>query len=219
MSAVRTWEVKNRKKIVSFLKELGLKSGDILVRESYTDGPFGIPFSTIVSRLSKSEYSHAAMVIMKGDEIFVFEINDRGSLLYRMIDWLDFCQYEKFMVLRYKDLTPEIETKLHNKIEEYLELDEDYDFNYSDPSRLYCTESTMQVYKECGITIIEPSLLKNIIPGWRYTLFAFINRLVLMFTGKGFKLDVPCYFVGNKEHGILSSDLLITICPQNPYRE
>ena len=93
-----------RYEIEKILKLLPIQTGDILYRRGNAKGPFGLPFSRLISLLSKSDYSHAAMTFMVNGYPFVLEINDQGTLLYRMIDWLDMSYTGNFSVYRYKDI-------------------------------------------------------------------------------------------------------------------
>jgi len=215
--AVRTYIVPERKKVIEYLKKIGLRSGDIIFRESYSEGPFGLPFSTLVSKLTKSQYSHASVILIDGENIDVLEVNDRGVIRYRLIDWLDFCVDGEFSIYRYKNLTEDLASKLKQKIIDYLEDDADYDFIYADSSKLYCTESVCQIYKETGIPICEPSSVEEVLSGWRLTLFKILNSLVYRFTKKGFQPGARMYFVGNKDKGMLSSPHLDCIVPENPF--
>ena len=139
--SIRSFPVPKRKEIMTYLKSLDLKSGDIVFRESDTRGPFGLPFSKIAGKLSNSEYSHASLLYVAGAELYLLEINDAGTVKLRFIDWLDLCVGGRFSIYRYKELTPELEIKLHNKISEYFERDQDYDFDYSNPCLLYTSDA------------------------------------------------------------------------------
>ena len=56
--------------IMSELRKLGLKNGDILYRASDARGPFNLPFSRLVARVTKSKYSHAALAIVGQKQTF-----------------------------------------------------------------------------------------------------------------------------------------------------
>jgi hypothetical protein len=202
--ATRTFHVPNRHKILQDLKNIGLQTGDIIVRQSDSRGPFNIPFSKLVSKLTDSEYSHPSLILVENGEYVCLEVNDRGTVKYRLIDWLDFCVDGKVEVYRYEPLTEQQGLDLEKKIIEYFEKDLDYDFTYSNPDELYCVESVIKVYEECGIHLMDPIPLDQVITGWKLYVFKVCNWLVLNLTGKGFDVKVPVYFVGNTKRGLLS---------------
>jgi hypothetical protein len=215
--SVETFEVPRRHEIMTYLKTQGLRTGDIVFRQSSTKGPFGIPFSALVSKFSKSEFSHAALLYIEGDEIYVYEVSDRGTLKYRMVDWLDFCVGGRFAIYRYNELTPALETALGEEIENCWDADLSYDFTYADPGKVYCVESVIEVYKTCGVTLIAPTMISDILGRVAFAFFSLGNDIVYRLTGKGFKTDVPVYFVGNKQQGLLSSGKLVCVVPANPF--
>lgn len=217
MSVVRTYYMANRKEVVKTLMQYPLKTGDVIYRQSYTS-MYGIPFSTLVASLTKSKYSHAAVIFMKENVPYVFEMNDRGTIEYRLLDWLDFCEGGQFEIHRYKNFTADFEQKLGNLIKKYLDEDASYDFTYlPGNATLYCTESVCQLYKEAGVEICEPALIKDTLNSlWRYWVFKFLNGLMLKLSGKGFDMSVPVYFVGNTEAGMLASKEMVCLTPTNP---
>lgn len=77
-----------------------MRSGDILYRYSDAKGPLGLPFTRIVANVTKSEYSHAAILFIENGEPHVLEINDQGTLRYRLLDWIDTCYGDNFSVYR-----------------------------------------------------------------------------------------------------------------------
>lgn len=192
-----------RFKIVKELKSLPVETGDIFYRQS--DVKFMlVPFSRLISRLSKSPYSHASIALVENNEIYIVEVNDQGCLLLRLIDWISTCAGKEFSVYRLKEDKPEV---LEKNIREFLEADPDYDFTFNSDEKFYCTESVAYIYKKSGIELVEPELIKNKVPKWFYYLvFVPINWTIFKLTGKGFPINIPLYFVGNEKHGLMSSN-------------
>ena len=94
---------KKRFDIVNQIKS-DMKSGDILYRYSDAKGPLGLPFTRMVADITKSEYSHSAILFIDHGEPCVMEVNDEGTLEYRLLDWIDTCYGTTFSVFRLKDL-------------------------------------------------------------------------------------------------------------------
>ena len=144
-----------------------MRSGDILYRYSDAKGPLNLPFTKIVSNITKSEYSHAAILFVENEEPHVLEINDQGTLRYRLLDWIDTCYGDNFSVYRLKDLDDEKEAKLHDVIQKILEEDPDYDFTFSDPDKFYCTESVIVIYeKALSVKLDIGYYIKELVPWW-----------------------------------------------------
>lgn len=195
-----------RHEIVNLLKGIPVQTGDILYRASDAKGPLGLPFSRMVADITKSQYSHAAILTMDGTEPFVLEVNDQGTLKYRLIDWLDTCYTTEFAVYRLKDIDQATIVKLGEQIDKILDEDPDYDFSFSDSThKLYCVQSVALIYRNIGIHLWEPEYAKQIAAPWIYFLFLLGNPLFKLF-GCHMPLDVKLYYVGNKQHGLMSSD-------------
>ena len=193
---------KRRHDIVEMLKGK-VKTGDIFFRLSRNKF-MGIPFDKFVAQITKSKFSHAAMAIVEEEEIYLVEVNDRGSIKYRLIDYLDYGAVDYFEIWRLPLTKDQIEV-VKTKAKEFLEEDPDYDFNFSDSEKFYCTEATHEIFYRAGIELAPPKLLKSLMPKMIYYPFVFINGIIRKFTGKGFDPNVPCYFVGNTEHGLMST--------------
>lgn len=207
----------NRKEVVDHLKGVGLKSGDILFRASEAYGPFGIPFSYLVEKFTNSKWTHMSLVRMRDDKPYVFEITDRGTLEYRLIDWLDYCKDQDFSIYRLKNDNPLIIQKLEAEIDKILEEDPDYDFNFKqDDDRFYCVEGATEVYRRVGIQLIEPSAMDEIIDGWKLYLIKYGSKAIRYLTGAGFDFDSKFYFVGNEHQGVMSSPLITPVLRHNP---
>lgn len=209
----------DRHEIVKLLKELPLQTGDILYRASNAKGPLGLPFSRMVADITKSHYSHAAIVILDNSEPYVMEVNDQGTLKYRLIDWLDTCYTSEFSVYRVRNIDPPTIAKVGEQINKILDEDPDYDFSFSDStSKLYCVQSVALIYKNVGIKLTEPEFAKDIVPSSVYFLFMIGNPLFQLFDCH-VPLDVKLYYVGNKYRGMMSSDKTYCVYHHlpNPY--
>ncbi len=207
MSAEEPFELPERKFIVEKLMGT-LRDGDILFRASNAKGPFGIPFCKWVQAITKSDYSHAAIVIMFNDYPCVLEVSDVGTRLYRLIDWLDFCVGGRLAVYRLRQ--PE-EERLREEMIQFMKWDPEYDFSFSDSKTFYCTESVAYIYDACGIKLMEPVYPKGLFKGWRWFAFLAVNWCSKVFANKGFSLDVPGYFVGNSDWGMMSSPDIVQV--------
>ncbi len=187
---------KDRFKIAIKLEFL-LKSGDLLFRASDAHGPLGIPFSRLVSYVTKCPYSHVAIGIRnKYNEVEILEINDEGTTIYRPIDWLDSCYTNKLKIMRLNSnlMTDEVKIQLNNEIDRLSSEDEDYDFTFSSPSKLYCTESAVELYRRCNILISPPRYLKEIVNLPIYCIIRFGGWFLSLF-GKTVELpvDIPLW--------------------------
>lgn len=197
-----------RYEIETTLLGLPLKTGDILYRASNALGPLRIPFSRIVADLTESPYSHAAIVLIVSDIPFVLEINDQGTLLYRMIDWLDTCYTPEFSVYRLKEDSEKLKPEFEKQIKKILMDDPDYDFTFSDPDKYYCTECVAKIYERIGVKLWEPMLIKDVVSPWMYWLLRTGNFVVSFFSSQcSLPFNEKMYFVGNEKKGMASSPL------------
>lgn len=194
-----------RKEIIQELKSLGIRTGDILYRYSNAKGPFGLPFSKLVAYFTKSKYSHASVALVEEKEIYILEVNDRGTIKYRLIDWLDTCYNGHLAVYRLKDLTRYQEDKLRYVIEKFLERDPDYDFTFSHKEKFYCTESVVHIYKAAlNIQITNGNKIKEVVPWWFYIPLKTGSK-IFSFFGTSLPFEERLFFVGNEKMGMLSS--------------
>lgn len=194
-----------RFEIVNTIKR-DMRSGDILYRYSDAKGPLGLPFTRIVSNITKSEYSHAAIMFVENGEPHVLEINDQGTLRYRLLDWIDTCYGDNFSIYRLKDLDDQKESALLKEIHKMLEEDADYDFTFSDDKKYYCTESIAKIYKQ-SIDVDFPSyFIKEIMPKLNYYVLR-VGVFFFSFLGTSLPFDRKMYFVGNEQQGMMSSKL------------
>jgi hypothetical protein len=197
----------SRRELYDVIKNLPVKTGDIFVRLSNATY-LGIPFSKLIARFSNSRWSHASIAMVEDYGIYLVEISDAGTLEYRFIDWVDYCTSGEFAIYRLKTITPDLQLKLHQEINEFLLEDPEYDFTFDSSDKYYCTKSVVSIYKKFGIILQEPQLIKDIVPGWFYKIFSVVNWPIRHLLRKGFDPDVPVYFVGNAERGLLASPLL-----------
>lgn len=208
MGVVKTWVVQNRFEILRSL-EGKLRTGDIAVRLSDTKGPFGIPFSKWVADMTGSPWSHASVIFIRevhGKKVpYTVEISDRGTIEYRLLDWLDFCVGHSFAIYRVEGLTSEQESLLYDVCHEVLDEDVNYDFTYSNPSELYCVESVYKIFERIGVKLDGAALIPDVLSGWRYQVFKLANWLFKKLTKKGFDTSIPMYFVGTDKQGLLSA--------------
>lgn len=190
--------------IVDIIKQ-NMKSGDILYRYSDAKGPLNLPFTRIVANITKSEYSHAAILFIENNEPHVLEINDQGTLKYRLLDWIDTCYGNNFSVYRLKDLDAEKESKILCEINSILEKDPDYDFTFSDPNKFYCTESIITIYQNAlGIKLDQGYYIKELV-SWHNYIIMRIGSWFFSFLGASLPFNEKLYFVGNEQKGMMSS--------------
>lgn len=194
-----------RFEIVNTIKR-DMRSGDILYRYSDAKGPLGLPFTRIVSNITKSEYSHAAIMFVDNGQPYVLEINDQGTLRYRLLDWIDTCYGDNFSVYRLKDLDDQKESALLNEIHKMLEEDADYDFTFSNDNKYYCTESIAKIYKEALGVEFPSYFIKEIMPTLNYYVLR-VGVFFFSFLGTSLPFDRKMYFVGNEQQGMMSSKL------------
>ena len=195
-----------RFEIVEQLKYLPIKTGDIFYRASNAKGPLGLPFSRIVARLTKSRYSHAAMALVEDEDVYVLEINDRGTLKYRLIDWIDTCYTGELSIYRLKSLTEEIKDDIEVEMRKVLNRDPDYDFTFSDDKKYYCTEVVASIYNKIGIELVEPERIKDVLSKWKYFLLSVGNLIISSISDCKLPLDNKLYYIGNENQGLMSSD-------------
>ena len=192
------------------IKSLGVRNGDIFFRETDTKGPFGIPFSALVSKLSNSNFSHGAVARVEGDEVYLLEVNDRGVVKERLLDWLDYCVKEAVVIYRLTDAPEGFDAMVASEIDKAFAADFEYNFNYTykDPNHYYCTQAVADIYLRCGITLMEPMYMKDVMTKVQYAIFQPINWITLKTSGKGFSSKDKYYFVGNKSVGMMASPLI-----------
>jgi len=196
----------DRHLIDQILRSIPIQTGDIFYRASDAKGPFGIPFSQLVAKVTKSEYSHAAMAIVENGDPYILEINDQGTLKYRLIDWLDTCYTDKFSVYRLKEIDDDLRQQIEAEILKILADDPDYDLTFSDPDKFYCTESVATVYHRVGISLIEPEIIKDVTSKPVYWILRAGSWICSLFSNTALDFEQKMYYVGNDEKGMMSSD-------------
>lgn len=200
-----------RFEIVEALKAIPLQTGDILYRQGDARGPLNLPFSKLITHLTKSKYSHAAMVIMEGDEPFVLEVGENGTLELRLIDWMDQSVTNDLMASRINGLTPEAIKEIEKEMRIILKNDPDYDYTFLDPNKFYCTESVNYVAEKVGYPIFKPELIKDVIPPFALILFKIGNWFFKIFSGHSIPFEIPFYYIGNEKRGMMASKALTII--------
>lgn len=190
------------------------QTGDILFRKSDARGPLGLPFMRIVARLTKSEFTHAAVVYINGlGEIKVFEVTDVGTLDLRFIDWLEFCLDKTFEVYRLKDqISHGKKLEIEQNIMAYLDHDMSYDYSFVDKDKFYCTESVASVYELSGFTLCQPRSIQEVCGPLVSKLVRIGNKFYSWLCGGLASLpdDGKFYFVGNPDNGGLMASPLLT---------
>jgi len=195
----------SRKEIDQTLRNLPLQTGDILYRASNAKGPLGLPFSRLVGVITKSAYSHAAIVLMDENEPLVLEVNDQGTLKLRLIDWLDTCYTNQFSVFRLKKIDDELKSKIENEIQKIFHDDPDYDFTFSDPNKFYCTEAVSYIYSKVGTPLVEPETIKEVAKPYAYWILKIGSWLFSIFSDTALNFNQKMYYVGNSKKGMMSS--------------
>jgi hypothetical protein len=194
--------------IAASLERLPLRDGDILFRNSDAKGPLGLPFSRIVSILTRSPFTHSAVVIMRCDGPCVVEISSDGMTERRLIDWIDTIVDDHFRVYRLKDWTPEISARLAAEIDKVVDQDPDYDYTFGDPSRTYCTRCVCLIYEAAGFKILEPKPMGDILSPPLYAAARLGNAAYRAVTGCGMDMSKSFYWVGNERTGMMASPLI-----------
>lgn len=191
------------------LRNVRIRTGDIffrLGRESY----YCIPFSKMVASLTKSQYSHASIALVEGDQIRLIEVALNGTMELRVIDWVDYSAIETFEVWRLKDeyFKPDTEERLKAAVQKFLDRDAEYDMSFqSDSNRYYCTESVEEVYRLAGLPKLEKTIFINdLMSPWFFKwVFRPINGLMDWLVKASIPEFSPIMVVGNAEYGLMAS--------------
>lgn len=211
-----------RHELATKLAEI-LKPGDILYRASNAKGPLGLPFSQMVGWLSGSPFTHAAMYsgsvltpsvaglseLRPGQ---VYEVNENGTNLMRLVDWIESCYTEQFCVYRLRYWTPEKSLAFMHQIDLALERDVDYDFTFEDPDKTYCTESVYEIYRNCGVELQDkPDTLYSVVGWFTYCLMWLMDKLARRFSKCALPMHGQIFFPGDNLRGMMSSDRTIKV--------
>lgn len=196
-----------RKEIVSLLKSLPLKNGDIVYNAANVPGPFGIPFSKLIQYFTNSPYSHGTCILVEESETYAIDVSDWGTRKLRLIDWFDDWQMTEFCVYRLKNRSFLDDECFKKNIYKFLEEDPSYDFNFNDSSKFYCTESVKCIYENCGYDLGGSYLLKDIVPWWFYYMILGGNFFTKIFSGASLPTEIPISIVGNEKKGMRASNL------------
>jgi hypothetical protein len=196
-----------RKEIVSLLKSLPLKNGDIVYNAANVPGPFGIPFSKLIQYFTNSPYSHGTCILVEEGETYAVDVSDWGTRKLRLIDWFDDWQMTEFCVYRLKNRSFLDDECFKKNIYKFLEEDPSYDFNFNDSSNFYCTESVKWIYGKCGYDLGGSYLLKDIVPWWFYYMILGGNFFTKIFSRASLPTKIPISIVGNEKKGMRASNL------------
>ena len=175
-------------------------TGDILVRMGRSS-VLGFQFDKAVAKLTNSKYSHASVVVMRDNYPYVVEVNDRGTLELRVIDWLDTAGAKNVALYRVPDISFGQRMCIKQSCNLFLDKDPDYDFTFSDDELFYCTESVVSIFNFCNMGHLfkankPEEFLKKRWHRW-------INRLIMKTTGKGIPFGNDVYVVGNSLRGMM----------------
>jgi hypothetical protein len=213
-----TYDSPQRHLIVESLTKYGLQTGDILFRKSDAKGPYGLPFMSLVQSLTKSKYTHAALVVWVDMGIrvpFVLEITDVGTMFYRLIDWLIFCIDGDLAVYRLnRPLSEDEDLKLKAAMNTCLLNDADYDYTFEDEKKYYCVENVVEMYRSAGIELCQPKLIKDIVGPKKWPLIVAGNWAYSKLTkgSASLPMDKGMYFVGNETNGgLMASPHLVKV--------
>lgn len=205
-----------RKEIVTKLKEVGLKTGDIVYSASDVTGPLGIPFGRWIQKFTQSPYSHGTLILVENEEYYAIDVSDWGTRKLRVVDWFDNWLATEFCVCRLKNLKNEDVLCLDYQIKRFLDMDPSYDFNFTDPNAFYCTEAVKMMYLNCGYDLGGAYLVKEMVPNWFYILIRIGNIFTKLFSGSSLPTNVPISIVGNFEKGMMASELTEVIFTYKP---
>jgi hypothetical protein len=188
-----------------------IKTGDILFRQG-NERYLGLPFSSIVARITDSKYSHASIALVENDEVYLVEVALNGTEKYRLIDWLDYSAIDTFEVWRCT-YQPSLYTdeKLRRSILDFLQKDPEYDLTFSNSDqRFYCTESIVYIFQNAGMPKLCTGVTaKSLLPWWKYNLlFRPLNYIFGMMLGASIPPLTPLVCVGNHKIGLMSSPFL-----------
>lgn len=197
-----------RKELLTSLKKLPLKTGDIVFNSSNIRGPLGIPFARWVQKFTNSKYSHATTMLVEDKEYYAIDVSDYGARKLRILDWFDNWDGIDFCIYRLKKHTVFDELNFKDAIARFLNEDPSYDFNFSDPAKYYCTESVKRIYSDCGYDLGGAYLLKDIVPWWFYHIILRFNWIFKWISDSSLPKDVPITIVGNEDKGMRASPLI-----------
>lgn len=186
-----------------------IKTGDVLYRNSDALGPFYIPFSRLVTFLSKSVYSHASIVIKEDGYTNILEINENGVNKIPLEKWECLCVGNVYSIYRLKE--PVDEARIIEEVNKMLEEKPEYDYTFDDPNKIYCTESVAKIYERAGYKdVFKPLRIREVVSYWLFCILKPVNSIVKMLTKKGMSRE-PLYFVGNENQGMMASDKMYKV--------
>jgi hypothetical protein len=180
-----------------------LKNGDLVHRQgdAYIAGGL-YPFSRNLAKLTDSRYSHSALVVFEEGHAFIYDATQqsvrRQPFSVYMLDMAGAWCVQRAEGLDVAKAVEFIKDKWGRQVP--------FDFNLSsDDKAYYCVELAVKAYRAGGVDLGRPTPLL-LVPGvykWKVTLYVFSKF--------GLKLGCSVWYVGNYQHGILSSKKLKTI--------
>jgi hypothetical protein len=196
------------------LKAMPLQTGDIMVRMG-NDKYYGLPFDTLVGLATKSQFSHASVVLVEQNEIWLVEVDENGTSKQRFLDWIDDVATNDLQVWRpnLAMLPAGAVERLTTSINRFLANDDDYALNFKpDAHHEYCTGSVQAIYEAAGLpALCQPlTALQVLGPLLYYSVFLPVNFMMKL-VGASIPLDQGLVFVGNQKQGLLSSKFLFKV--------
>lgn len=193
----------SRQYVLNQLKSIKVKPGDIICRlgNAYVYGY--IWFSKFISTVTKSDYSHAAMVCdVTEDDILLADVNTSGLRRQFVTDWCDDIRGDHIAVLRFKG-DEKISQCAVEEIKSIFRIDPRHEnelLDSDDGRNFYCVELVCWCYRKCGIVLCEEVKICEL-PGWR-------KWMTAMSVLHGVDVNKKIMCVGNSKIGLLSSSHL-----------
>jgi hypothetical protein len=187
-----------RQRVVDQLREMDVRPGDIICRlgNYYVYGYFW--FSKFIAHLTRSKYSHAAMVIDTSDDILLADVGTSGLKRQFAADWVDDVRGDEITVLRYMGdpLIPQLAVE---NVRNILTLD----FLDSEEHSFYCVELVCWCYLRAGVSLCDEVTI-NELPNWK----RWLNPVARV---HGININKKVWCVGNEKIGLMSSPHLYEV--------
>lgn len=131
-----------------------LKDGDIILHTSKSQQ------SSIIQKITKSQFTHCGIVFFKNGIPYVFEAVQPVKVTPLKI-WINRGINSNYAVLRpYTPLTKEQKNKMYSYAKSQLGKNYDIKFQWSD-DKMYCSELVWKCYKAAGITLTKLKKFNN----------------------------------------------------------
>lgn len=201
----------SRQYVYESLRELNVKPGDIICRCGNAAVYGYVPFSRFICHLTKSKYSHAALVLDTVGDILIADVNAAGLRRQYVTDWCDDIRGDDIIVLRYNGDSVAANLAVENARTLLISDIQNTEFVGNESSRnFYCVELVCWCYLRAGVMLCQDIPICKL-PNWRS-----IYNLVAKMHGIDYNDAVWC--VGNEEIGLLSSPHLMKI-GEIPFKE